>query len=587
MKRISILALTLILTACQFARQNNDAPMSIDPFKLYNKNFNKARIQNNTYQEWAIFNRQLGVHKYGIYNKSLNDSSYYIRSGSKNLAVAMHFQAFYEMPLPKNAKRMNLILEYEYRPFDDSIFSMTLNFNDRTSTLSSITIPLKPKFYHGISIIPLSIEKICAKIPSGANNFGIKLEANKGEIILGQCTIEIDSKSIEDYTYDQSVPLSVEELHQIERELSYSFVANDKAKIIGVGESLHGSCELIEQAVKIVKEKITLSNFEILFIEASPIIGYCLNQYVHSERSDLKCLTEMEKNTYNNSHFIDLINFIRIRNRGCKRNVIIVGYETINNSNIDSLFNSVASFFPTSVEFERCVKFIAELKQKLPSEKLIFINGDDVKRLSALLYKAIVSSKFKNNYYESYIYNYLLSVVNSSGSPNEIYKFHNNRDSIMANYISLFIEHLPSNVSTIIHGHLGHIAKHKKKRENKGTFTNSLGYYLSKKFGDMYFAIGLYTGSGTCWAGWYEAYDLNRKKGIYPVFYPLGSSVEQLCISMNRDSFYINTINNILILDRIIYERAMGAFWQPMQFEPVDLRQEIDAIWFTKYTTSI
>ena len=60
-----------------------------------------------------------------------------------------------------------------------------------------------------------------------------------------------------------------------------------------------------------------------------------------------------------------------------------------------------------------------------------------------------------------------------------------------------------------------------------------------------------------------------------------------MCLLMNKSSFYINYIREIPLLDRIIYERAQCAFWKPMQFEPADVRKEVDAIWFTKESKAL
>lgn len=149
------------------------------------------------------------------------------------------------------------------------------------------------------------------------------------------------------------------------------------------------------------------------------------------------------------------------------------------------------------------------------------------------------------------------------------------------------MEQLPDNSKAIAYAHLGHISKQKGERELQGTSTSSMGYYLFQKYGQKYTTVGLFAGSGTTWTGRYYGYDLSDKRRVYPVLSPIGKSVEQLCLLMNKSSFYLNNISEFPLLDRIDSERSMGQYWQPMQFEPVDLRKELDAIWFTKESTAL
>lgn len=588
MRKFAILFISITLCACHINPQilNKNAP--VDPFKLYMPSFNTAREKNDIYQEWVITNLLLGVHKFGIYNQDQKDSLYYLRSGNKRIEAAVFFHAQYGIPLPKSCKRMKINLKYEYRTINHSEFLMNIAFNNKTTLLKSINIPLEPTFSEEDIILPFSNKKIKVNIPFGANNCVVQLMTNMGMVALDRCDIEIDGKKIEAYTYNQAPPFSSSELKQIEKELSGTLQINDQVKILGIGESLHCSLELIEQATNIVKEKITNGDYRKIFLEVSPMLGYRINQYVQGESTNMESITNMSKNSYNNSYFIDLIKFIKVNNQKNKEKVIIAGFDiAMDKNSLDSLFRDVVSIYPKSEEIKSCAIMLTELAQQNSDNKLRALKGSNIEKISSLLCQAIEKSKERHDVYESYIYNYLLVWVRNSSSHYANNKLTQSRDSVMAENVSYLIQYLPETSNTIILGHLGHIAKNKQNRELKGCYTSSMGYYLFQKYGKKYMVLGLFAGSGTFWAGRYDGYNLNVKKGIYPVAYPIGKSIEQLCILMNKSSFYINNIKDFSILDRIVYERAQGAYWEPMQFEPVDLRKELNAIWFTKVSTAI
>lgn len=582
MIKCAILFISISLSACCVISQNANEKSPVDPYKLYTSGFNAAREHNDIYQDWGIFNPPFGVHKYARYNQKLKDSLYYVRSGTKKMEIALSFLAQYGTPLPEQCKKMKINLKYEYQTFKDSVFLMHILFNNKTTLLHSINITLEPTFSFKDTILPFSNKEIEVDIPYGANNCIIQLKTAIGVVALGSCDITIDGKKIEKYIYDQTPPFSSLELQKIKKELSDSLEINNQSQILGIGESLHGSLEFTEQASNIVKEKITNGGYNALYLEVPPLLGYHINQFVQGQDTILECVLE-KLTTRNNSYFLDLLNFTKAYNQKSKEKVIIAGYDNVLNRNsLDSLFNDVASIYPKSEEIKSCINLLTELA-KQDSRKIVKgIWGNDREKIITLLGQAIEKSRENHSFYECYIYSHLLGWARNSESISKVNEVGYIRDSLMANNVFFLYEHLSGNSKTMVLGHLGHIAKNKQKEELKGRFTSSMGYYLSQKYGEKYTVLGLYAGSGSFWASRYDGYNLKAKKGIYPVSYPIGKSIEQLCLLMNKSSFYINNIKEIPLLDRIVYERAQGVFWQPMQFEPVDLRKEMDAIWFTK-----
>jgi hypothetical protein len=51
---------------------------------------------------------------------------------------------------------------------------------------------------------------------------------------------------------------------------------------------------------------------------------------------------------------------------------------------------------------------------------------------------------------------------------------------------------------------------------------------------------------------------------------------------MDKKEFYINEVCSLSVLDKVLYGRSAGSRYNVMQFEPIDLRKELDIVWFTK-----
>ena len=227
------------------------------------------------------------------------------------MPVAISFHAKYGISLPEASKKMKINLMYEFRSDKDSAFLMYNTFNNKTTPLQAIRIPLPPTLKKRDTISPFSFMRIEADIPKGANNCIIQFKTQTGIVSLGRCDIEIDGKKIEAYTYDQAPPFSSSELKQIEKKSSNSLKINNQVKVLGIGESIHGSRAFVEQTAKIVKEKITNEGFNTLFLEIPPLLGHHINQYIRGEISNIESVMSLTTQSYNNSYFIDLLNFMR------------------------------------------------------------------------------------------------------------------------------------------------------------------------------------------------------------------------------------------------------------------------------------
>jgi erythromycin esterase len=589
--RIYIFILLLfVLNSCHKTAYHEAGDRTVDPFKLFTPDFNQAQEQNDIFQEWSIHSPFLGIHKNRFLSENKKDSIWCVVSGVPQFPAAYYFLAEYRMPLPEKAKRMEITLEYgahqldfpvsEYdADVDSGLFFQTLFFN-KTTLLKSKTVPLEETYSRDDGQARLKKKKIRIRVPSSADNIVMKLKIGMGTVLLSSCRIQIDGKDIEQYAYDQTLPFSSSELKEIQAKLSSRPEIPDRARITGIGESLHGSKEFTRQAVSIIKGKIADGGNYVLLLEASPLLGFQINQYVHQKEKTLPAeLVTMEKNGYNIGCFTEFLGEIKEHNRENPGKVIIASYDLLipADTSLDSLFYRVAAVFPESEEMQNCIDLI--------KGKGNYIDRNLADSLLLQLDRAIKKSVDERLFYQNYLYNCLRERADNSGSMKDFhFDYMDRRDSLMANNVCFLLEALPDSYKAIVHGHWGHVAREQDEhfRTFNGSFTSSMGYYLSQKYGSDYTVIGLFTGCGNVWTGRYEGYDVSLKKGVYPVSKPIGKSLEQLCDSLGETSFYLNDVRSLSLLDKIIYRRSMGIFWNPMQFEPADLRQEVDIIWFTK-----
>lgn len=556
----------------------------VNPFDLYTSNFSEARKKNDEYQEWYIYNFK-GVHRKNVFYDGIKDSLSCLISGLEGLPFAVNFHAQYNLPLPGSIKKINLDLVYGFLSYNEGSFYCNVIFNNHTMKLRGAKIPLSPTTKFGGKNWKLALKEIELDVPKEADNFIIQLKSGEssvaGSVVLGSLDLRLDGKDISDYGFNQNHAFSSKELRKIKSKTSKKLSISNSTRVLGIGESLHGNKEFQEQNYIITKENILKNDFKTLLIEASPVFAYRFNRYVHGDESALKDLTTVKSNVFSNSIFIKLLDFIKSYNHEHNKKVSISGFDILKNERgLLTLFEKVLTFFPNSPELKACIELL--------QNKGGIINPNVASEIKILLEEAISKSKSNRNVWEAYIYNYLLGWTQNRGGLGDELKYLRARDSIMANNVSFVLDNLlPENSKVILIGHLGHIAKNIHLREFKFQFTNSMGFFLSQKYGKKYTAIGLYTGSGSFWAKRYNGYNLTPEEGEYPISPPIGRSIEQLCTLIDKPSFYINRICRIPLLDKVFYERSQGTLFEPMQFEPTDLRKELDVIWFTRNSSHL
>jgi erythromycin esterase-like protein len=145
----------------------------------------------------------------------------------------------------------------------------------------------------------------------------------------------------------------------------------------------------------------------------------------------------------------------------------------------------------------------------------------------------------------------------------------------MSDNIMYIMDRVAVGDKIVLMAHFGHLARRKLPRP-------SAGGYLSERYGDEYAVIGLFVGEGTYHTRHIHGFDSVARADKYPLSKPTGKSLEQLCSLMDKKEFYINEVCLLSVLDKVLYGRSAGSRYNVMQFEPINLRKELDIVWFTK-----
>jgi erythromycin esterase-like protein len=560
---------------------------SVDPFKIFTPDFNQSIEENDRYQEWDIHGQFPGIARKKLYKSELKDSLYYVYSGQEwmNGATA-NFHTQKRISLPDQSKRMTIRLQYEFYPHKNlsELFLETV-FNERTLLLqqSCFTLPITSKPYENKDTL-VKVEEFNLDIPAGANNAILRIKTNDEKgisfVALNRCDILIDGKPLNTYAYDHTSPFSEHEIQQIRARTADTLIIPDNVRLIGIGETVYGCRDFNEQSSSIIKSRIMNGQVRFFGFDVSFLDGYRINEYIHGKTDDIEKTLSDAGDVFNNPANADLFRFMRQYNEQHDYPLTVMGFDI--HTYLPKLENFLAQFeelFSDVPKIGRCMEKLRDVY------KLNGLRNPSQNQIDTLL--EILEEPDKENnkrsLYERY-YPVILSTyigrLNNNGLEN--IKFLRRRDSLMAKDIAAFFELLPENSKMIITGHLGHLSKKQQNEEDYARLTPVAGHYLSEKYKEQYFVLGLHVGTGSFFSHYYDGYDPTAVHKNYPLTTPLGKSLEQLCMEMNVSSFYLSRLETIPLLDKIQYARFCANRYDPLQFKPKNIRQEVDAVWFIR-----
>jgi erythromycin esterase-like protein len=347
-------------------------------------------------------------------------------------------------------------------------------------------------------------------------------------LFLNRFEIKINCKNIEDYIYNHQHPFAEEELKRISGKTADSISIDGKVKVVGIGETVHGCTAFSRQEGEIVKHLIK-NGFNRIGLETTPLLGMQINDYVNGRPVDLdSILAQGIFNYLNNKETKALFDYIKTYNQRTDRKISVFGFD---------------------IHIDNSIEAIEALARD--------------------------GTAIQDSLYAGYLLNFIEKYGKGYKCGNSRNILLRIRDKIMSENIMYITDRAAVGDKIVLMAHFGHLAGRKLPRP-------SAGGYLSERYGEEYAVIGLFVGEGTYHTRHIHGFDSVARADKYPLSKPIGKSLEQLCSLMDKKEFYMNEVGSQGLLDKVLYGRSAGSRYDVMQFEPIDLRKELDVVWFTR-----
>lgn len=250
------------------------------------------------------------------------------------------------------------------------------------------------------------------------------------------------------------------------------------SKIIGLGESTHGTSEFSIIRIQIFKYLVYNHNYTTFFLEAD--YGACarINRYVKGENDNPElALLEVKLWPWQTKELLGLIIWMREYNEKNNNILDFIGcdMQLITDDEIE-----MKRFLSSNPKYSQCLK-------KLPSLKF------DTNDTLLLRLKKKEWEEFSNFYFNQFPQNGRLrfKTVNQ-WFENELYNGFklNFRDSCMGNNIADYLQDNPG-AKGIYFAHNGHVSKLKKRYLSDTLYFKRAGQFLFERINREYYAIAL------------------------------------------------------------------------------------------------
>lgn len=306
---------------------------------------------------------------------------------------------------------------------------------------------------------------------------------------------------------------------------------NESAKVVGLGESTHGTSEFIRYRTEIIKELVQKKDFNIILLETNlPETFEGINRYVLKGMGSAKQSLEYTLAfPWKTKEMEELIEWIKKFNETSEKKVIFSGMDCqFNYLIIDALKNDVKdTLFWNPVESE-----LKSISAFVESYQSLLYQGEQKNIIDNYLYQI---QKIRNHYlskekdleksigkWETAKLKRYIEVMYQWMSLKKDFQ----RERFMYDNVIWHLENYPDSKIAII-AHDAHITKNPAQ--------NGSGTFLSNQLGDQYFTISFTTAEGT-----YFGYDINKQMfstgNILP---PAPESIENLFLKSKIDNAYI------------------------------------------------
>lgn len=409
----------------------------------------------------------------------------------------------------------------------------------------------------GIEILLIEIR---AKEPFKENKKKVKLWIDNLQITLEGIDLYDFKDTKEQYSKTEYKDISKAVKINSLLEIPPQNIDSIRGKIIGFGETIHGSKEISQSVYNNFKQLITRHNCRLILLELSIDLGIRLNQYVQEEKIDEELTDLVSGNLFDNEELCSFLNWVKQYNSGTKDKVTIFGFDFYtantpryinnfllskkpNSKEIDSLAKIMISHWYWSEPLKYAQKHIGELKPILGERDYVTLiqylknRSDTLCRIFPLF----------QSYDWSMIY----------------------RDYLLWQNTKFAIDNLKDEKSIVaIYSHLAHL---NKKVPTYLSDVKSLGQYINEYYGDDYYVVGMLAGEGTISTR--SSFDKIISQKIQ---LPPPRSIEYYCSHSKIGDFY-KTLP-ISASDNILYRRIGNRYNNAQEFVPSFTKGCMDAI---------
>lgn len=336
------------------------------------------------------------------------------------------------------------------------------------------------------------------------------------------------------------------------------------ARIIGFGESAHGSKEIAKSVFNNIKQLITNHQCRLVLFEIPIDLGIRLNQFVHEKSFDEDIGNLISGLLIDNNEFVEFVKWIKQYNEKTKDKVSIFGFD----------------YYPENSPLNICKYLISKgSDNRLMDSLIIMINSHNYRSIPlkfATKHAYQIRPCLGDKDYATLI-QYLKNRTDSlcrlvslwqSSDWGGIY-----RDYLMWQNCKFAFENFPEAASGVaIYSHLSHL---NKKTPIFLYSIKSLGQYITESFEGNYFVIGMLIAEGKV-STFINHDDLIQQT----IADPASRSIESLCTMAKEDNFYktLPLVSAIPILNRHI-----GLFYsKDREFIPSFTSGSMDAVLFIR-----
>ena len=380
--------------------------------------------------------------------------------------------------------------------------------------------------------------------------YGIRktAEIKEQKLWLDRINVLINGKNIEDFNIkplasrinideNSIVPLVINDAKSFEK-----IMIPAGKRIIGLGESLHGSKTFSQIHLQTIKYLITQKNCRLILLESGQYEPLLWDLYVQGKMKD-EFLTEFKEDAILGFFGDDLCNFLawlREYNSTTESKVKIRGLMDDFYSRNNELFDYLYAFSDQDIISD--IAPILRLIGNLSMEKAL----DAVQQLPAL--KETMGDENYATFTDAL--NRAKTGFNIRSDNRALFHKLFGRDYVMAQNADRAISgYLWENETAVIVAHAGHI--NRKGSYLLFPYIYSMGYYLNEKYGNAYYPIGIYAGTGSIrtetWGNIFVKYNLKT---------PVPGSIEAACYRIKDSCFFYSATD---LPDVDIYYRQIGS----------------------------